>query len=217
MLRWTALLAVLSAVVIGLRWAARRTDELGRPRPFPRYAVSGLLLLGAVAAVPVIRHDRLEHRLSGVASQLVGSAVRVHCQTAGEEFVDAGAELGYVKFSAGGTPEHRTVIKHAQCGFLRHYLDRAGRSPTVDELIAVHVFTHEAMHMRGISNEAEAECAAVQRDASTAALLGASGRAAHTLALRYWRVYYPGLPDDYRSADCASGGRLDERLPSAPW
>lgn len=211
------MLAVTAAAVLGVRWALRRTDDIGRARPFPRYAVGGLLLLAVAAGVPVIRHDRLERQLSAVASRLVGHPVKVHCQTASEEFVDAGAELGYVRFDASGAPEPRAVIKHAQCGHLRDYLGHRGRAPKVDELVAVHILTHEAMHMRGILNESEAECAAVQRDASTATLLGASAQDARRLALRYYRVRYPDLPDDYRSAACTAGGALDERLASAPW
>lgn len=211
------MLAVAAAAALAVRWALRRTDEIGRPRLFPRYAVGGLLLIAVAAAVPVIRHDRLERRLSAVASRLVGHPVQVHCQTAGEEFVDAGAELGYVRFDSAGVPEKRAVIKRAQCDHLRDYLSRGGRTPQVDELVAVHLLTHEAMHLRGILNESEAECAAVQRNASTATLLGASAEDARRLALRYYRVRYPDLPDDYRSAACVAGGVLDERLASAPW
>ncbi|MDQ1688702.1 MAG: hypothetical protein QOK42_1677 [Frankiaceae bacterium] len=217
MLTWVAVLAAVGALALALRWALRRTDGLGRPIAFPRYAVAGLALLSVVAAVPVIRHSRLETRLSQVASRLVGHDVRVHCQTAGEEFVDAGAELGYVRFDAGGRPEPRTVIKHAQCGLLRNYIGRHGRSPDRDEIIAVHVLTHEAMHMRGLTNEAEAECAAMQRDASTAALLGASAGDASALARRYFAVYYADVPDDYRSGACTAGGQLDEKLANPPW
>jgi hypothetical protein len=57
----------------------------------------------------------------------------------------------------------------------------------------------------------------VQRDARTAQLLGASPTDARALAVAYWRTVYAGMPDGYRSADCAPGGPLDEHLPDAPW
>jgi hypothetical protein len=212
-----ASLAALGALLLSGRWALARTDPLGRPRRFPVYAVSVLAVLAVVAVVPVIRHDRLERRLSAVASQLVGHPVHVHCQTAGEEFVDAGAELGYVRWDARGVPEPKTLIKREPCGELRRYLSDHGRNPRVEELIAVHVLTHEAMHMRGLTNEAEAECAAMQRDARTARLLGADERAARSLARRYYGVMYTRMPDDYRTPTCSPGGELDEGLADPPW
>jgi hypothetical protein len=84
-------------------------------------------------------------------------------------------------------------------------------------VVAVHVLTHEAMHLSGQLNEAAAECAAVQRDARTARLLGAPDSAAAELAAAYWRNLYPLMPDGYRSAGCRQGGPLDEGLTDAPW
>jgi hypothetical protein len=73
------------------------------------------------------------------------------------------------------------------------------------------------MHVAGETDEAATECRAVQRDAELARLLGASPADALTLARRYYRELYPRLGDAYRSADCASGGRLDEHRPAPPW
>ena len=89
--------------------------------------------------------------------------------------------------------------------------------PSLDEVIAVHVLTHESMHMRGITGEAQAECAAVQRDAQTAWLLGANAADATALARSYWRLVCPRMPDDYRTVDCGASAALDEHLPDAPW
>ena len=217
MLRWIALGALVAACALSVRWALARVDALGRPRAFPRIAVGALALLAVVAAVPVIRHDRLEARLSKLASSLVGHQVSVHCQSAGEEFIDAGAELGYVRYNASGQPEPRALIKREPCSDLRRYISAHGHHPSSAEIVAVHVLTHEAMHMRGLTNEAEAECAAMQRDASTATLLGASADDARGLARAYYAGFYPSMPDDYRSAECTPGTRLDEKLPNSPW
>ena len=45
----------------------------------------------------------------------------------------------------------------------------------------MHVLSHEAMHMTGYTDEAEAECRAMQVDARTARLLGAPEDAARAL------------------------------------
>ena len=86
-----------------------------------------------------------------------------------------------------------------------------------DQVVVVHVLTHEAMHLAGLVAEAAAECAAVQRDAQTARLLGAAPADAAALAAAYWREVYPQLPEGYRSSDCRPGGAMDERRTDAPW
>jgi hypothetical protein len=216
-LTWSAVALLGGALVLAGRWLLGRRDGLGRARAFPVVSVTLLVLVGAGLLIPVVRHHRLESTLSAAASQLVGAPVVVHCQTAGQEFVDAGAELGYVRYGADGVPEHQTLIKRAQCSALSAYLHSDKVSPSRDQVIAVHVLSHEARHMAGITSEGAAECGAMQRDATAAELLGASEAQGLGLARDYWEVVYPLMSDDYRSADCRPGGPLDERLAAAPW
>ena len=68
--------------------------------------------------------------------------------------------------------------------------------------------------MPGETSEAVTECEALQRDQLTATLLGAGQAQARRLARSYWLLVYPQMPDDYRTGDCAPGGRLDEGLDS---
>lgn len=203
--------------VLAARWSGRRYDELGRPRDFPVWSVSLLAVLALVAAVPGVRRHSEEARLSRVATALVGHRVTVHCQSFGQALHDLGNELGYVKWSDSGGPEAQTLIKRDPCAALRQYYGGRRARPTRDEIIAVHVLTHESMHMRGQLNEATAECEAVQRDEQTASMLGATAPQARLLARLYWLTVYPDLPDDYRTSDCAPGAALDEHLDTAPW
>jgi hypothetical protein len=216
-LTWVAIGALAGALLLTGRWVLAPRDTLGRSISFPVVSVTLLAVAGSAAMVPVVLHQRLERRLSSVASSEVGAPVTVHCQSVGQEMVDVGPELGYVRYGPGGVPEHATLIKHAQCGDLSAYLHSDKAAPSLDQVIAVHVLTHEAQHMAGQTSEARAECQAVQRDAQTAQLLGATTAEADALARRYWLVVYPRMGDDYRSPDCAPGGALDEHLPDAPW
>lgn len=216
-LRVTAFVLIAGAAVLAVRWALLRVDSLGRVRRFPWVGTSVLLVLGVAGLFLVLRHDEEEHRLAQVAATLAGTRVSVHCQSGSAALVDMGSELGYVKWKPDGTPEHSTLIKREQCQDLAHYLASTKREPSQAEVVAVHVLSHEAMHMKGITNEAQAECAAVQRDAETARLLGASADEADRLAREYWTVVYPRMPDDYRTGECSPGGPLDEELPDAPW
>lgn len=217
MLRVTAFVLIAAAAAVVVRWALLRTDSLGRARRFPWVSSTALLALGVAGLLAVVNHDDEEHRLAQVAATLAGTRVSVHCQGGGAALIDMGSELGYVKWLPDGTPEHATLIKRDQCRDLAHYLASTKREPSRDEVVAVHVLTHESMHMKGITDEAQAECAAVQRDAQTARLLGASPEEAARLAREYWAVVYPRMPDDYRTGRCGPGQDLDESLADAPW
>ena len=205
------------AALTAAHWASRRVDGLGRPRSFPMWSIAFLVIVALAAAIPGARRRTQEHRLTSVATRLVGHHVQVHCQSTASALVDAGAELGFVKYDQDGIPEPRTLLKREPCADLRDYVSGNKRHPSLNQIIAVHVLTHEAMHMRGETNEAVAECEAMQRDALTAAMLGATPRQAAGLARSYWRAVYPDMPDDYRTSDCVPGGRLDEGLDTAPW
>ncbi len=217
MLTWLASGLLLAAVVAGGRWWLRRVDALGRARPFPVFSVTVLVILGVGLLVPGVRREQIEDRLEIAASSLVGVPVVVECQTAGREFIDLGSELGYVRFGADGVPERATLIKRAPCRELARYVGSDHDHPTDAQVVAVHVLTHEAMHMSGITDEARAECLAMQHDARTARLLGAAPDEAAELARLYWRTVYPQMPSRYVSTECRPGGSLDQASPDAPW
>jgi hypothetical protein len=210
-------LLVLSTCVVIVHWYLTRVDALGRHTSFPALWIGLLVVLSILAATPGVLRARLEDRLSGVATMLAGRHVRVRCQALGGAFVDVGSELGYVKYQPDGTPVTWTLIKRDQCNDLDGYLHSSKQQPSFRRMVAVHVLTHESMHLASILNEADAECAAVQRDAQTARLLGASANDAAALAAAYYRTVYPRMPDDYRSAGCREGGVLDEDGEDAPW
>jgi hypothetical protein len=216
-LTWTAAGLLAGAVVVVAHWSLHRVDALDRRRPFPTLWVVLLAVLAGAAFVPVVRHARLEARLGDVASVLVGRAVAVRCQTVGHAFVDAGAELGYVPYDAAGRPRGPALIKRQQCRDLAAYARSPEQSPSRGQVLAVHVLTHEAMHLAGVTDEGRAECLAVQRDAHTARLLGAPADAAARLALRYWTTVYPRMGEGYRSTECRAGGGYDLGGADAPW
>jgi hypothetical protein len=216
MLEALALALLLGGAVVAGHWWLHRVDAIGRRMSVP-WSVWILPCLGLLALVPVVRHHLEEDRLSAVASALSGATATVHCQSGAAEMADAGNELGYVRWGPDGVPEHSTLIKHAQCGYLQQYLHGDRSRPSLDVVTAVHVLTHESMHMAGEKDEATAECEAVQRDARTAQLLGATHAQAIALARTYWRLVYPDMRDGYRSDQCRPGGTLDEHLPDPPW
>ena len=195
------------------RWRVSLIDPWAFRRRMPKWTFSALAAVVLVTGVLTYRHDQLEQRLSHAASDLVGAQAKVHCQSVGGALVDASADLGSVNAGPDDRPEHATLIRYEQCQYLKAYLSHHGRNPTADQVVAVHVLTHESMHMRGEIGEAAAECQAVQRDARMARDLGASRADAARLAAVYWRIDYPRMPDGYQSSECRPGGQLDEQLP----
>jgi hypothetical protein len=216
-LAWVGLAAFVGAGYLTIRWLPDRYDSLGRVKPFPSIAVGGLVVIGAACLVPFFLRVRLETRLETASSAIVGVPVEVHCQAFGEAFVDAGMELGYVRFGPDGVPERRTLIKRQQCSHLADYVGGGHADVVHEQVVAVHTLTHEAIHMSGITSEAETECVAMQRDAEMARLLGAEPSEAMQLARYYWTNVYPRMPSPYSSPECRDGGSLDSNLPDAPW
>ena len=217
MLFWLGIATLVVAAVVAIRWYFTRVDTLGRVAPFPWLGVSLLVLLAAALLAPSVLRARLETRLEVAVGGLIGGAVEVECQSFGQAFVDTGAEFGFVPFGPDGIPERRTLIKRKQCADLSDYLGSDKSRPSIDHVIAVHTLTHEAIHMSGVTGEAETECIALQRDAEMARLLGAPPEGARALGVRYWETIYPRMPDPYASEGCRAGGPLDIGSPDAPW
>jgi hypothetical protein len=214
-LQYAAVALGLAALVLFVRWLSQR--NIREHLQFPAISISSCLVLAVVATVPVVNRITLESRLSHAASELIGVHVKVDCQTLTGATLDMGRELGYVKWGPDGVPEHKTLIKHEQCNDLNAYLNSNKLHPSAAQVLAVHVLTHESMHMSGTTSEAIAECHAMQHDSAMAEDLGAPAAAAHALAVTYWHTVYPYMPDGYTSGDCKPGGALDLHLPDAPW
>lgn len=216
-LPWLGVAALAGAGYLSIKWLLDRHDSLGRVKSFPSIAVGGLVVIALIGLVPFFLRLRLEGKLAEASSVIVGVPVEVRCQAFGGAFVDAGMELGYVRFGPDGVPERETLIKREQCSDLSDFIGGGHADIVHEQVVAVHTLTHEAIHMTGVTSEAETECVAMQRDAEMARLLGAGPADAHALAVYYWENVYPGMPDPYSSGDCRSGGPLDRNLPDAPW
>ncbi len=84
---------------------------------------------------------------------------------------------------------------------------------------SVGTLAHEAQHLRGILNEAKAECFGMQSMTRVAELLGRSRDEGRYLAALYWRYDYNDERRDpaYFSDQCRNGGRLDLNPGAGEW
>lgn len=143
------------------------------PRARRRSRLSPALLAVAVAALFVYayRVDReaawtslskperatAEHRYSAEATRIAGRPVRVLCDT-GYAFTGTGSDAAGVAFIPRGLAYlEPTVCRSLYRVAFQHRL--GGRD---DAGFAITVLAHEAVHLRGVTNEAIAECYALQ-------------------------------------------------------
>jgi len=186
------------------------------------------------------KHSRAanERALSAVATELAGRPVNVRCQTFWQALIDVNSRLGDVPFPDGRAASY-THITRKMCGQLtrfRHSRSHPeltclaafdwsrfdGSDPAMaacsrranDTAEALMTLAHESMHLRGWADEATAQCYGLQELAFTVEQLGGSpaeGKAVadYMLTLQKW------LPEEYQSAECVAGGKLDLH-PSTP-
>jgi hypothetical protein len=173
-----------------------------------------------------------ERALGKIASELAGREVRVECQGFFDELLDVNARTGDVEFPDGRPPDHtfltrkictkltsfRTSSSHRQLDCLAS-VDWSRWAPARDgdslctrkarsTAVAINTLAHEAMHLRGFVNEAEAQCYAIQADAWTVVRLGGSAAEGAAVA-SFLLAMQPLMPTDYQSAACRPGGQLD--------
>jgi len=171
-----------------------------------------LSITGVLAVVPgwfAWRTHQLEERLADAVQEISGVAdAEVDCQGFLREF-RLDNNLGEVQFGRDGTPSQTAGLRASVCDHLSDWLDSDKSTPSEDQIVAVHVLTHEAMHVAGITDERSAECQAMQSDARMAESLGATPRQAQTLATRYAMQVYPRMPSGYTSPGCSEDGEYD--------
>lgn len=158
-----------------------------------------------------------QQTFSAVASRIAGSDVSVQCQRFTGALVDATTEAGYVYFDADGVPATTGRLERNACNDLRDWLHSDKDDPPLEQVIAVHVLGHESYHLAGVRNEAETECAAMQRLDEVAQWLGATEQQARALAERYASEVYPLMPGDYRDSECKDGGDMDVAPDDPTW
>ena len=173
-----------------------------------------------------------EHRLGTVASELAGRSVGVRCQGFWAALLDIQSRSGEVDFPEGRAPDHM-FLTHGVCGRLRSFMgshrhrnldclsaiDWSRFSFTVDydapcvrgvreDAEAVNTLAHESMHLRGFVSESQAQCYAIQEDAWTVVRMGGTEQQGDAVA-ELMLALQPGVPDEYQSSDCRTGGSLD--------
>ena len=177
------------------------------------------------------RELSLDHRLSGVASEVAGRQVSVDCPGFLRGLLDIRGNGGSVMFDANGKPSSTTHLETSVCHDLSSYGATRGRadfscvfstafcSEKVERAVyAALVLSHESQHLRGIQSESAAQCYAIQTLGLVAGRLGSPPAEAGAVAAHFLAVSQPRMSTDYSlSADCVDGGSLDLNPQSTGW
>jgi hypothetical protein len=200
-------------------------------RPVFTLALAVALLAGTVdarhafsrAATP--RHHGFALALDRVAQEISGRRdASVRCGATSDPSI-----LGTVLFY-GDKPGREALLAPVVCSALRRLWE--GRPPSlactelgqgqcgqdVLELAwAASALAHESYHLRGVRNEAAAECYGLQSTAFAARRLHAPPAYAERLAdYTFWNVR-PPVDYGYFSPECRDGGTLDLHPSSSAW
>jgi len=177
---------------------------------FDKGYIAILAILAVLTCLPILNHWRFESLLSAKATQLADNRyAKVKCATVFQSVYD--------KFGLAGTANPLTgdiVLQYPICDDLRDYLE-APETANAREITSLHVFTHEAMHVRGEMNETKTDCQAIQRNVRSAKMLGVLHHVAEQNAKDYYNGPYRS--HSYFSEECAPGKALDESLSGSIW
>jgi hypothetical protein len=174
------------------------------------------------AEAPFVR--QLEERLAGAVSTLAERPATVDCSftewSAGENvagFVAAGSSVVHL------APEicyslHRLLILDDAPDLACLERSRRARAQLCSlegtlAAAALQTAAHEAQHVAGITNEAQAECYGLQTVGDAARLLDVGDT--RSLAWYAWRLLR--RPPAYRSEECKAGGELDLDPATMAW
>lgn len=199
----TAVLALI-ALRAWYRAATRpRYPSVGPPRfTWPIVLTVAALVAGGFEVGHHLRQDLATDALRAVTPV---EGAHADCARFTDELLNLSQYQGYVYYDGSNTAHLRRNV----CRDLWSYAHGGQANPSRSEVIAVHVVTHEAMHINGLRNEAEAECVAVQLNHLVAEELGASPTQARELQTQYYELYYPNQRSDYVSGACTEGGSMD--------
>jgi hypothetical protein len=160
--------------------------------------------------VSATNRARAERLFTAEAARIAGHPVTVYCDDS-YSFTGVGSDAAGVAF----IPRRLAYLEPTICRSLYRIAFEHEVGARDDAAFAITVLAHEATHLRGIANEAETECYALQEGVQLGERLGLSAATARDLMSAQRNI---DLSDasiarlDYRlPAGCRNGGSLDLR------
>jgi hypothetical protein len=187
-----------------------------------------LVPLVLFAAWQYVRREQNENRLAVVASEVALRDVGVSCPGFFARLVEITPNAGWVEFDEHGLPADETSLSAATCRSLERVwrgklgsfgclLEGGCDGETLAAVSGIVTLAHESWHLRGITNEAQTQCYAVQTTETVALGLGIGPLDARTIATRVALDDARAPAGEYHSAECRAGGAWDLRPETGDW
>lgn len=138
-----------------------------------------------------------------------------HCQRFTEGLLYVAPNLGQVMM-VNGKPDP-AIITLGVCQDLSTFLHSDKREPTLNQIGAVAIVTHETVHLTGNMNEASTECTALQTLPYALTTFGMPTELAQKAAAQYARDWYPRERPEYRDGRCTQNGEWDRTPGDGNW
>jgi hypothetical protein len=169
-----------------------------------------------------------EHRLALAASEIAQRDVDVSCPGFWKRMVEITPNAGWVDFDEHGRPSDRTSLSASTCKSLERVWRGQQRAfgcvihdrcdeDTLRAAFGIVTLAHESWHLRGVMDEGQTQCYAVQTVERTARALGVGPVDAHLLALGVAADDAAAPRGEYHSPDCRPGGRFDLHPCTPDW
>jgi hypothetical protein len=176
----------------------------------------------------MLRQEQNERRLALVATELAQRDVGVDCPTFFARLVEITPNAGWVDFDEHGRPSHETSLSATTCRGLERVWRRDQTSftcligggcdqNTVRAVYGIVTLAHESWHLRGVVDEGQTQCYAIQTTERVALRLGVSPEDARLIALRVAADDAASLRGEYHSAECRPGGAFDLHRNTRDW
>lgn len=195
-------LTVVAVALVVLAVRAGRRLTVGAPSSVlaGTVALVGWSVLATIAVAAEANHQYVQVLATRVVRQVSGQDDAVaHCARRTADAFDLSAYAGFVSWDA----PHVARLRAQTCADLASWLWSDKQSPSLAQVVALHVVVHESQHVAGEQNEAAAECGALHDDAAAAVSLGAAPADAAAMVQRYRAEVFPYLSEEYRS-DCSA-------------
>ncbi len=193
----------------------------------PAFVMLAIFLLALGALVwPQYRARAVEAKVKPLVQELAGRDAGARCP----RYITAiFTNVGSVSLDANGNPADRTDLTGPICDALRHLFTPDGRAElkclVTDgrcsdsarrSVIALAVVAHESMHLRGILDEAAAECSSIAEGQRSGELVGLSPEQGRMIGYLHLRALNPSTPQEYAvsTGDCDAARDLTARPPA---
>ena len=140
------------------------------------------------------RREENENRLALVASAVASRNVEISCPGFCRAAVEITPNAGWVDFDQHGKPGDKTNLSASTCRGLERVwrgdqtsfgclISGSCDEDTLRAVWGVVTLAHESWHLRGVTDEAETQCYAIQTVEQVALRLGVSRQNAHVIAV----------------------------------